>query len=997
MPHPVLEMKQRPGFRDLMKFRVHEILLVSSLYDAFKLEEDGRLGEMIFTDYQDMNLTNAPRVTRVSTADHAMRQLDSTHYDLVITLTRISDMNPFKLGKRIKKQNPDLPVIMLAANQREYAWAMQRTEDFGGIDRIFIWLGDSSIFTAIIKYIEDHMNAPRDILRGGARAIIVVEDSPKFYSMFIPLLYKLIISTTQRLMRTEYTDQLRMVRMRSRPKILLATTYEEARELFEAYQNNLLAVITDVRYPREGTIDPEAGAKFLAQVSAKNPTMPMMLQSMERKNIHLASDLGAYFLDKSSPNLLQSLHDFVLRHCGFGDLIFATSEGDIIARVKHLRALETALQSVPIQSIKYHAQRDHFSNWLAVRGYFDLADVLKPLLYNDFDDPEEFREVVISMVAKQRRSQYFGNVGYFNVETYDPEIKSVRFGGGSMGGKARGLAFLDAHLRRFNFSKRYGGIQVRVPNFAVIGTDIFDRFVAQNDLLQAALEAPDNDAVDELFREGFFPGDFTEQLHAYLGNHANPLAVRSSSLLEDSLFQPFAGIYSTYMLPNCAPALDDRVHHLLEALKLVYASIFHKEAIAYMQSTGNRPEEEKMAVVIQHLSGQRHGKHYYPAFSGVVQSVNYYPQSGMRREEGLATVALGLGRTVVNGERALKFNPARPTVLPQFFDSHSIMNNSQSHFYALEMTRCDEVLKGGEGCNLDRLTLEDAEKHGTLDLVGSVYSPVDGTFRENLFEKGPRVVTFANVLKWKVIPLADMLRDLMELGKIGMGCDVEMEFALDHKPDSENPPEISVLQIRPMVTFERPHLVDLDEIDPDDRLVKSEICLGNGDDLEIRDIVYIKIQDFDISKTRQMATDLKQLNDKLQQAGRPYLLIGPGRWGTADPLMGIPVQWNHINHARSIVELGLPDLYVEPSFGSHFFQNITSLGISYFTIPPKHLERDLNRTWLEAQTPHLETPYINHLRFEQGLTIQVDGTKGRGVILRPGIYQTDGTRDPNGG
>jgi hypothetical protein len=506
--------------------------------------------------------------------------------------------------------------------------------------------------------------------------------------------------------------------------------------------------------------------------------------------------------------------------------------------------------------------------------------------------------------------------------------------------------------------------------------------------MDRAMAAPDNTAVDELFREGIFPGEFVSQIHAYLGNHANPLAVRSSSLLEDSLFQPFAGIYSTYMLPNCSPALDERVHQLLEALKLVYASICHKEAIAYMQSTGNRPEEEKMAVVIQHLSGEHHGDYYYPAFSGVAQSLNYYPQPGMRREEGLITVALGLGRTVVEGERALKFNPARPGVLPQFFDERSTLNSSQSHFYALEMLDCNRVLSGGEQTNLNRLPLSTAEEHGTLQLVGSVYAPADGTFRENLFEQGPRVVTFANILKWKVMPLAEILQDLIELGKIGMGCEVEMEFAVSRAPEEDKPPEVSVLQIRPMVTFERPHLVDLEKTTPEDLLATSSICLGNGDNISIHDILYVKIDGFKLQDTQRIAKELKELNARFSPE-RPYLLVGPGRWGTADPLMGIPVQWNHIANARSIIEVGLPDLYVEPSFGSHFFQNITSLGISYFTIPPNRLEQDLNRTWLESSGVRNETEHICHLKFDEPLIIQVDGSKGSGMILRPGLLPPD--------
>ena len=967
----------------MMQHRVHEILLISSLYDAFKLEEDGRIGEMIFTEYQDMNLSSAPRITRVSTGDHALRKLRARHYDLVITMTRISDMNPFEMGRKIKKKYPSIPVIMLASNRREYAWATQRVDSLEGIDRTFIWHGDSNIFTTIVKYIEDRMNAPRDILKGGARAIIVVEDSPKYYSIFLPMLYSVVINTTQMLMKDEYTDELRLFRMRSRPKILLASTFEEAVELYRLYKSNLLAVISDVRYPRNGKLDKKAGAKFIKIVQKKNASMPIIMQSMEGENEATAMELGAYFIAKDSPHLIQSLQEFVIRHCGFGDLVFSTRDGKTITKIRHLNALSAALASVPIQSIEYHARRDHFSNWLAVRGYFDLADFLKPVHIEDFEDPEEFRQILLNAIDNQRTLQHFDNIGYFNMDTYDPTIKAVRIGGGSIGGKARGLAFLTAHMRRFDFSRKYDEINIDVPQFAVIATDVYDRFLDLNKLRIKALAAETNEEIDDLFRKAIFPGNFTDQLHSYLGYHAGPLAVRSSSLLEDSLFQPFAGIYSTYMLPNCAPALDTRVFQLLEALKLVYASGFHREAIAYLQSTGNRPEDEKMAVVIQHLSGRKHEDYYYPSFSGVLQTLNYYPQGAMKREEGMATMALGLGRTVVDGEKALKFSPKKPNVLPQFFDEQSILKNSQNHFYALELLNCERPLESGEGSNLVQLDLKVAESHGSLDHIASVYSFQDGRFRDSLFEKGPRIITFANILKWKTLPLADMLVDLMEFGKLGMGCEVEMEFAVNLPEKSGEPAELSILQIRPMVTFERPHEVDIERAEQKDVLFQSDICLGNGDNIEIFDLVYVNIDSFDILKSRQIAEEIREMNRQFSPE-KSYLLVGPGRWGTADPMLGIPVNWNFISNARSIVEVGLPDLYVDPSFGSHFFQNITSLGISYFTIPPNLLGEKMNLEWFKNQEPTSETTFLKHFHYDDPFVIQVDGVKGQGHIWRPG-------------
>ncbi|MCF7808967.1 MAG: hypothetical protein K9N38_10665 [Candidatus Marinimicrobia bacterium] len=970
----------------MMSSRIHEILLISSLYDAFKLEEDGRLGEMIFTEYQDMNLSNAPRITRVSTAEHALRKLQARHYDLVITMTRISDMDPFKLGRKVKKKYASIPVIMLASNPREYKWALQRVKNIEGIDKAFIWHGDSSIFTAIVKYIEDRMNAPRDILKGGARAIIVVEDSPKFYSIFIPMLYHIIINTTHKLMKEEYNDEQRLLRMRSRPKILLASNYEEALELYRKYQHYLLAVITDVRFPRKGELDKRAGEKFIRIVAEKNPSTPIIMQSMDDHK-QVATELGAYFLDKNSPDLIQSLQRFVKKHCGFGDLDFSTREGKTIAKVRHLPSLTKALSSVPIQSIEYHARRDHFSNWLAVRGHFDLADYLKPINIEDFEDPEEFREMIVDTVAVYNERQRFDKIGYFSPDNYNPAIVATRIGGGSIGGKARGLAFLAAHLKRFDFSREYSEINVSVPQFLVIATDVYDRFLQVNNLREKALEARSNEEVDEMFRSAVFPGNFADQLHAYLGYHEVPLAVRSSSLLEDSLFQPFAGVYSTYMLPNNAPSLDTRVFQLLEALKLVYASAFHREAIAYLKSTGNRIEDEKMAVVIQHLSGRNYDDNFYPNFSGVIQTLNYYPQGAMKREEGLVTMALGLGRTVVNGERALKFSPHRPNVLPQFFNEQTILNNSQSHFYALDMRVSDAPLESGESSNLIQHDLKTAESHGTLDQIASVYSFSDSRFRESLFEEGPRVITFANIIKWKSIPLAGLLNDLMVFGRLGMGCEVEMEFAVNLTDDGKGA-DLSILQIRPMVTFERPQLVDLKLADKSDRLIKSDICLGNGDNVTIHDLIYVDIDHFNIMDSQTIAEEIRVMNREFS-IDRPYLLVGPGRWGTADPLLGIPVAWNYISNARSIVELGLPDLYVDPSFGSHFFQNITSLGISYFTIPPFNFQEGMNMDWFKDQTPISQTKYLKHFHFEDPFIIQVDGIKGTGSVWRPGSTKLD--------
>ncbi len=978
-----IPIRRKLSYHNLMQFRIHEILIVSSLYDAFKLEEDGRLGELLFTEYQDMNLSSPPRVTRVSTAQHALERLSQIRYDLIITMARIADMNPYRFGRLVQERYPGIPVILLAANAREHEWIRSQSSSEEGIDKVFYWMGDSALFTAINKYIEDRRNAPRDILQGGARAIIVVEDSPRFYSLFLPAIYRIIIKTTYNLMKKEYTDELRMYRMRSRPKILLASTFEEALEFYEKYQNNILAVISDVRYPRHKQMDPQSGIRFLKIVSQRTPSVPMMLQSMDRENITLAREVNAYFLDKGSPQLVQRLREFVINHCGFGDLIFSSPDKREIARARDLRELEEALKVVPAQSIWYHARRDHFSNWLAVRGYFELADVLKPLQVDDFEDWEQLRDTILDLVHQQRISQYKTTIAYFDPEAYDPEIRYVRFGGGSLGGKARGLAFLISHIQRFDFVGRYPNINISIPNFAVIGTEIYDDFVERNHLGEKLLGVSTNQEIDELFLAGTFDEEFTSLIRTYLSFHKAPLAVRSSSLLEDSLFEPFAGVYSTFMLPNNAEDLDLRTKQLLDAIKLVYASTYHMEAQAYMQSTGNRPEDEKMGVVVQHLIGKRYGNVFYPSFAGIVQSHNYYPQDRMRREDGLATVALGLGRTVVSGEKALRFCPRMPEVLPQFFDEKSIIRNSQSHFWALSMENPENIdLTTGETSTLVRLDLREAEKHGTLELVGSVYSFDDRNFRESLMEPGPRVVTFANILKWRVFPLAEILRDVIHMGKVGMGCDVEVEFAANVSLNRKEPAEFYLLQIRPMVSYERRELPDADHIPKHRFLCQSDICLGHGINRTIRDLVFVKPDAFEVKYTEQIVSEIRELNQYLG-ADKPYLLIGPGRWGSADPLLGIPVKWNDISFVRCIVEVGLPDFYVDPSFGSHFFQNITSLGLAYFTVPPKYYNTHIDWEWLNNAPVASESRFLKHLHSDDPFFIQIDGHKGRGVILKP--------------
>lgn len=978
-----LKTKHRTvSFRNLMQRRVHEILLVASLYDAFKLEEDGRLTELIFSEYQDMNLTNAPHVTRVSTASHALEKIDKGRFDIVITMSRISNMNTHEFGMNVKALDPDLPVILLVASNKEHRHFIQHQtpENKFAINKVFFWSGDSAVLIAIIKHCEDLWNAERDIKQGLVMAIIVVEDSPQYYSAFLPMIYKVITRHTYRMMNLEYSGNLRLLRMRSRPKILLATTYEEAMSYFKAYQKNVLAVISDIQYPLNGKVDKTAGLKLLNEIKSKEKYVPLVLQS---KNIERQADAKANkvrFFDKNSPHLIHDLRTFVIKYCGFKDLLFHGKDNQDGTRVNNILSLEKALSHVPPESIEYHAKRNLFSNWLAVRGYSRLASEIRQL--NNLKDIEKLRIDIIDLIEKHRKLRHSDGILNYNPDSYDPDTKYVRFGGGSLGGKARGLAFMAVFLKRFDWKNRYPEIEIQVPKTAFVGTDIFDDFIEENQIHEKLhLEMCDAE-INELFQSGDFNPELVKDLMTYLEYNQQPLAVRSSSLLEDSVFQPFAGIFDTFMIPNCNEDMDIRLNHLLTAMKLVYASTFHKKSQSYMKTTGNRIDDEKMGIVIQNVVGKQYDDYFYPTFSGTLQTYNFYPVDKINRENGIANVALGLGRTIANGEKSLRFSPSFPKALLQYYNVDSIFQNSQSKFYAINLKNDNKILSGKEDDNLKHLPLQEAEAHGTLDTVASVYSFDDSRFKESLQEKGPRIITFANILKWNVFPLAPILSDLVSYGRKGLGCEVEMEFAANVSMDNSVPPTFYILQIRPLITHSEEPLIDPDQVTNDDLICTSNICLGNGIYSDISDIILVKLSGFNSSLTQTIASEISQFNKKFNK-DHGYMLIGPGRWGSADPLLGIPVNWNDISNVKSIIEVGLPTFHVDPSFGSHFFQNLTSLNISYFVTSPKDYLEVINWEWLNSVPVEQETQFLKHIKLDDSIKIQVNGKNGFGIALKP--------------
>ncbi len=970
-------------FQDLMLHRVHEILLVSSPYDAFILEEDGRLTERVLHEYIGMNLTYAPRIWGATTANHAMEMLTKRKIDLVIVMMRIADMDPITFAKKVKEVYPKKPVLLLIFDESEIA-AIPDTVFNTVIDKVFMWSGNANVFPAIIKFIEDRLNVKRDTKKGDVRSIIVVEDTPRYYSIILPMIYKIILYHTKRLINESLDDSHRLLHMRARPKILLASTYEEAESYYKKFRKNVLGIISDIRFPHHGKLMPKAGVHFAQWVRKHDPDMPIMLQSTDPEHAEEARKIKAEFLHKRSATLMQDLKSFIVRNFGFGDFIFRRSTGEVVGVAKDMYELQKNLEIIPSESLKYHAQRNHFSNWLAARGEFEIATRMRLLRVSDFSSIEELRHYMINAISEYRERHHKGRVVDFSNRSFDPKSNFIRIANGSLGGKARGLAFANLLIAKSNIGEKYPDTKIRVPLLAVIGTDEFDKFMEDNLLWEMALHSKDNDKILKSFLYARLSGDLKRSLRAFLKEVRFPIAIRSSSLLEDSQYQPLAGMYETYMLPNSSPDDEERLSVLCEAIKRIYASTFFLDPKTIIDTSSHRHEEEKMAIIIQELVGERRGNRFYPTFSGIAQSYNYYPMSYLQRDEGIAFVALGLGRTVVEGEKALRFSPKYPHILPQFYSVKSTIQNSQNKFYALNIGSSENPVARGEKFNLKRYDLDVAENDGVLKYIASVVSADDNVIRDSLSYTGVRVITFASILKWNSFPLADILTDLLELGEKGLGCSVEIEFAVNIKDKPKRQMDFCLLQIKPMVHSSSVKDLNIGEFSHEDIIIKSEAALGDGIMDGISQIVYVKPDNFDPSQTREIAREIEEFNREMREASKPYILMGPGRWGTADPWLGIPVDWHQISEARVIVEMGLENFKVDPSLGSHFFQNVTSLRIGYFTINTQgHTEDIIRWDWLKDQKVHKETHFLKWVECKRPLRVKIDGQSGEGLVLKP--------------
>ncbi len=968
-------------FHELMSKKIREILLISSPYDAYVMEEDGRLASRIINEYRGLNLSQPPRVTRTSSAYAALEYLNEKKFDMVITTPHIEEMDAYSLGQAIKKVKPELPVILLAQTLRGLV-PLPEDKNGKGIDKIFIWSGVSDFLLALVKNAEDRLNVDFDTRKASVRVLLLVEDSPLYYSSFLPLIYKEVVRQTQAVLEVGLNEEHRLLTMRARPKILLAVNYEEALELYEKYMPYLFGVMSDSRLPKAQKLDDDAGFSLLSKIRREIPDLPLLLMSSESRNEEKARSIPSVFLDKNSPNLLSAIHDFFMKHLGFGHFVFRLPDGREVDRASNLRELEEKVARIPEESLWHHAKRNHFSNWLMARSEIGLASAFREVQASDFSNAEEMREYIVSNLHGLRRWRQKGVVAHFNTSSFDPDVSDfVKIGQGSLGGKARSLAFMSALLQENPETyEQYKDINIEIPKTLVISTDGFESFITQNHLQHLAIEEVPDPEIADAFLKAEMPAWLVKELAFYLSQVKYPLSIRSSSSLEDAQFQPYAGLYQTYMIPNNHPDPSVGLNHLIKAIKLVYASTYYENPKAFARQTSNRPQEEAMAIIVQKLAGEEYGDYFYPAISGVAQSHNFYPIPPMKREDGITYVALGLGKTVVEGERALRFSPKHPTSMPQFSTVDDILSNAQRYFYALKIRGYPADLTFHKHSNLERRAVDEAEEEFPVRALASTYIPEEHRIRDSGYLNGPKILTFAQVLKYNIFPLPSLLSHFLDLGRRAMACPVEIEFSASLSADPTQKSSFFFLQMRPMVADMEPFEVRIGPQDIEKAFCFSTQALGNGRSDDIADIVYVKPRDFKPESTVAIAKEIGRLNGQLLKEGRPYLLVGPGRWGSADRWLGIPVQWHDISGVGAIIELRNALLKADPSQGTHFFQNITSLGIHYVTVSEGADDR-FDWEWIQSLPSVQETGFLRHVRMDKPFLLKIDGKTSKCVMI----------------
>ena len=977
-------------FHELMAHKIREILLVLSPYDAFIMEEDTSLSTRIINEYRGLNLSRPPRLTSVATAEEALKLVSYKKFDLVITLPQVGEMDCNTLGIKIKEISPHLPVILLAHNQKALAPYM-RKDRLAGIDNFYIWSADPALLLALIKNIEDHFNVEWDTSLAMVRVLILVEDSPLYKSFFLPLLYREVVAQTQAVLDETLNEEHRLLKMRARPKILVAKNFEEATQLYQRYKNYVFGVFSDARFPRRGKLDDTAGIKLLTHIRGEIPDMPLLLLSADPGNSAKAAEIPASFADKNSHNLAEEIHRFFLEHLGFGDFVFCMPDGQQIDRATNLHTFEKKLAAIPDESLLYHSKNNHFSNGVMARSEVGLASRMHKNCQHDYVTTDALRRALIDLVHAVRTFRQKGTIAHFAEHDFDAEIMQfVKIGHGSMGNKALGLAFMASQFHKNSeLGKKYPGIDISIPPTLVITTEGFHAFMARNDLY-IDYEGKSNEEIAGLFLEAEFPDWLAKDLAIFLHQMPRPLCVRSSSLLEDAAAKPFAGLFKTYMLPNNNPDETARLRQLIKAVKLIYASTFYAGPRAYGVEKEKYSSRDSMAVMIQVLAGSQHGDYFYPAVSGVAKSYNYYPVGKMKAGDGIAQIALGFGKTVVEGEKCLLFSPRYPQVLPQFPNVEETLSNAQQSFYALRLGNGKDD-PDFRHANLLKRDISVAENETPVQAAVSTYFPEEHIIRDG-FAGGPKVVTFSRLLKHRLLPFSELLQDILAMGSKGMCCEIEIEFAMDLGADNAKG-TFHFLQIRPMTVEEGPREVKISRDEIKKAFCYSSKTLGHGINSRIADIVYVRPETFNTKDTRKIANEINRVNAGLNRERRPYLLIGPGRWGSADPWLGIPVRWENISGVEAIIELRNDQLAAEDSQGTHFFQNITAMGIKYLTVTendPK-LADFINWRWLKAQETAGETKHLHHIRLPKPFIIKIDSENSQCVIRE--AEQQDETND----
>ena len=969
------------SFANLMNKRIYNVLLIATKYDAFMLEDDGRVDEQIFNEYTSLSLRYPPRFTQVTTEEEALAELKNRNFELIICMPNMDNRDIFAAAKEIKIHYPNIPIVVLTPFSKEVSKRIAN-EDLSAIDYVFSWLGNAELLLAIIKLIEDKMNAPDDTASVGVQIILLVEDSIRFYSSALPHLYKFVLEQSQMFAKEALNGHQQTLRMRGRPKIKLARTYEEAVRIFNQYRDNMLGIVSDMSFMHDGVKDPYAGYKFGQYVRKTGLIIPFVLESSESNNKVYAKELGASFIDKNSKSYPQDLRKKIMQRFGFGDFVILNPQTkEEIMRIKDLKDLQRKVFQIPDDSMVYHLSRNHFSRFFYSRAMFPPAEVLKRVDVSDYKDMDEARKLIFDLIVQYRRMKNSGVVAIYQKDRFDEYSNFARIGDGSLGGKGRGLAFMGAMVKRYP-KLETENFNTNIPKTVVICTDIFDEFMETNELLPVALSDADDETILKYFLRASLPASLIDDLMAFFDVVKSPIAVRSSSLLEDSHYQPFAGIYSTYMIPR----LDDKyemLRLLSDAIKAVYASVFYRDSKGYMTATSNLIDQEKMAIVLQEVVGNRYNDHFYPTISGVARSLNFYPIGNEKAEDGIANIALGLGKYIVDGGQTLRFSPRHPHSILQMSSMDFALRETQTRFYALDLKNLAEQFSIDDSFNLLRLNLKDADADGSLKYIVSTYDPYDQIIRDGYYPGGRKILSFVNILQHDVFPLAKTLDELLRIGQEEMGRPVEIEFAVNVDPANHDKATFYLLQIRPIVDNKEIMDEDLTQIENEETILSSTSVLGHGIVTDVQDIIYVKSGAFNSSNNQLIAYEIEKLNRRFTEEEKNYVLVGPGRWGSSDSWLGIPVKWPHISNARVIVECGLENYRVDPSQGTHFFQNLTSFGVGYFTINPFKGDGWFDEAYLNALPAVEDTEYLRHVRFDKPIVIKMDGKKSLGVVLKP--------------